>query len=78
MGSTELPMVKEMYYFSTLQKMTLHHCYISTVDTDLLHKYKDVFEGLGDLLSEYHIVTDEVVPPVYQLLYTKPDQRETG
>jgi len=37
---------------------------VSTVATDLLHKYKDVIEGLGDLPGEYHIVTDDVVPPV--------------
>lgn len=31
---------------------------------DLLEGYKDVFEGLGDLPGEYHIVTDDSVPPV--------------
>lgn len=31
---------------------------------DLLQEYKDVFEGLGDLPGEYHIVTDNTVPPV--------------
>ena len=31
---------------------------------DLLEEYKDVFEGLGDLPGEYHIVTDETVTPV--------------
>ena len=31
---------------------------------DLLEKYKDVFGGLGDLPGEYHIVTDDTVPPV--------------
>ena len=29
---------------------------------DLLEEYKDVFEGLGDLPGEYHIVTDNTVP----------------
>ena len=32
--------------------------------TDLLEEYKDVFGGLGDLPGEYHIVTDDTVPPV--------------
>ena len=32
--------------------------------SDLLAEYKDVFEGLGDLPGEYHIVTDEAVKPV--------------
>ena len=31
---------------------------------DLLGEYKDVFGGLGDLPGEYHIVTDDTVPPV--------------
>ena len=31
---------------------------------DLLTEYKDVFEGLGYLPGEYHIVTDEAVKPV--------------
>lgn len=31
---------------------------------DLLEEYKDVFGGLGDLPGEYHIVTDDTVPPV--------------
>ena len=31
---------------------------------DLLEEYKDVFGGLGDLLGEYHILTDDTVPPV--------------
>lgn len=30
----------------------------------LLDKFKNVFEGLRDLLGEYHIVTDAAVPPV--------------
>mgnify|MGYP000621617763 CR=1 FL=1 len=37
---------------------------ITTGITDLLDEYKDVFEGLGDLPGEYHIVTDDAVPPV--------------
>lgn len=32
--------------------------------TDLLDDFKDVFEGLGNLLREYHIVTDDTVPSV--------------
>ena len=32
--------------------------------SDLLAEYKDVFEGLGDLPGEYHIVTDEAVKPL--------------
>lgn len=32
--------------------------------TDLLDNLKDVFEGLGNLPGEYHIVTDDTVPPV--------------
>lgn len=35
-----------------------------TVATDLLDEYKDVFEGLGYLPGEYHIVTNDAVPPV--------------
>lgn len=31
---------------------------------DLLEEYKDVLGGLGDLPGEYHIVTDDTVPPV--------------
>ena len=31
---------------------------------DLLTELKDVFEGLGELPEEYHIVTDESVTPV--------------
>ncbi|RLJ22758.1 hypothetical protein DJ031_00290, partial [bacterium endosymbiont of Escarpia laminata] len=31
---------------------------------DLLTEFKDVFEGLGELPGEYHIVTDESVAPV--------------
>ena len=31
---------------------------------DLLTEFKDVFEGLGELPGEYHIVTDESVTPV--------------
>lgn len=31
---------------------------------DILEEYKDVFEGLGDLPGEHHIVTDDTVPPV--------------
>ena len=37
---------------------------ITTGITDLLDECKDVFEGLGDLPGEYHIVTDDAVPPV--------------
>lgn len=37
---------------------------VTTGITDLLDEYKDVFEGLGDLPGEYHIVTDDAVPPV--------------
>ncbi|XP_067047046.1 uncharacterized protein [Acropora muricata] len=37
---------------------------ITTGIIDLLEEYKDVFEGLGDLPGEYHIVTDDPVPPV--------------
>ena len=32
--------------------------------SDLLTEYNDVFEGLGDLPGEYHIVTAEAVKPV--------------
>ena len=31
---------------------------------NLLTEFKDVFEGLGELPGEYHIVTDESVTPV--------------
>ena len=31
---------------------------------DLITEFKDVFEGLGELPEEYHIVTDESVTPV--------------
>ncbi|PFX13313.1 Transposon Ty3-I Gag-Pol polyprotein [Stylophora pistillata] len=37
---------------------------VTTGITDLLDEYKDVFQGLGDLPGEYHIVTDDAVPPV--------------
>ena len=37
---------------------------VTTGITDLLDEYKDVFEGLGELPGEYHIVTDDAVPPV--------------
>ena len=37
--------------------------HVTTGMTDLLEGYKDVFEGLGDLPGEYHIVTDDSVPP---------------
>ncbi|PFX12592.1 Transposon Tf2-9 polyprotein [Stylophora pistillata] len=37
---------------------------VTTGITDLLDEYKDVFQGLGDLPGEYHLVTDDVVPPV--------------
>ena len=33
--------------------------HVTTGMADLLEGYKDVFEGLGDLPGEYHIVTDE-------------------
>ena len=32
--------------------------------TVLLDEYKNVFECLWDLLGEYHIVTDDAVPPL--------------
>ena len=38
--------------------------HVTTRMADLLEGYKDVFEGLGDLPGEYHIVTDDSVPPV--------------
>lgn len=38
--------------------------HVTTGMADLLEGYKDVFEGLGDLPGEYHIVTDDSVPPV--------------
>ena len=37
---------------------------VTTGMTDLLDEYKYVFRGLGDLPDEYHIVTDDAVPPV--------------
>ena len=37
---------------------------VTTGIADPLEEYKDVFEGLGDLPGEYHIVTDDRVPPV--------------
>lgn len=37
---------------------------VCTATGDLLHEFSDVFEGLGGLPGEYHIVTDETVPPV--------------
>lgn len=35
--------------------------------TDLLDDFKDVFEGLGNLPGEYHIVTEDTVPSVVHL-----------
>ena len=38
--------------------------HVTTGMADPLEGCKDVFEGLGDLPGEYHIVTDDSVPPV--------------
>ena len=38
--------------------------HVTTGMADFLEGYKDVFEGLGDLPGEYHIVTDDSVPTV--------------
>ena len=50
---------------------------------DLLEEYKNVFGGLGDLPGEYHIVTDDIVPPGVHPprrvpVALRPDQGETG
>ena len=36
----------------------------TTSEADLFAEFDNVFEGLGELPSEYHIVTDDNVPPV--------------
>lgn len=41
----------------------IHRVGVTTGITDLLDEYKGVYEGLGDLPGEYHIVTVDAVPP---------------
>ena len=48
--------------------VTLHDCdvlslMISSRGNAILEEFRDVFEGLGELLGEYKIITDETVKP---------------
>ena len=50
--------------FSSLEDTPSVGIAVTVGIANLLEEYKDVFEGLGDLPGEYHIVTDSTVLPV--------------